>query len=67
MALRARALGVTLERRHLVGVVVRHRHGAADGAAGDPPRERTATAVPEAEARLRDLAEAVGQALREAG
>jgi purine catabolism regulator len=65
VALRARALGVVLERRHLVGVVVRHRHGAADSAGdlseGTPP----ATAVPEAEARLRDLAEAVGQALRE--
>ncbi|MEU4569589.1 PucR family transcriptional regulator [Micromonospora sp. NPDC023956] len=55
VALRARALGVTLDRRHLVGVVVRHR--ADDGEEG--PEE----AGP---ARLRDLAEAVGQALREA-
>ncbi|SCG64884.1 transcriptional regulator, CdaR family [Micromonospora inositola] len=67
VALRAKALGVTLDRRHLVGVVVRHR-------ADDPPE-----AVPVGEAglpgdpgpeagpaRLRDLAEAVGQALREA-
>jgi purine catabolism regulator len=49
VALRARALGVPLERRPLVGVVVRHR-------LDDP--------VPPA--RLRDLSEAVGQALREA-
>jgi purine catabolism regulator len=48
VALRARALGVPLDRRHLVGVVVRHRHDDADAA------------------RLRDLAEAVSQALREA-
>jgi purine catabolism regulator len=53
VALRARALGVALDRRHLVGVVVRHR---ADEAAGTPT----------AQAQLRDLAEAVGQALREA-
>jgi purine catabolism regulator len=53
VALRARALGVPLERRHLVGVVVRHR--------GDPPEAPTS-----AQARLRDLAEAVGQAVREA-
>ncbi|GAB3526552.1 PucR family transcriptional regulator [Phytohabitans suffuscus] len=50
VALRARALGVPLDRRHLVGVVVRHR--------GEEP-------VPDA-ARLRDLAETVSQALREA-
>lgn len=56
VALRAKALGVTLDRRHLVGVVVRHR---SDDPAGD--------AGPEAgPARLRDLAEAVGQAVREA-
>ena len=47
--------GVTLERRHLVGVVVRHR--ADDPAAEHGPQV--------AQARLRDLAEAVGQALRE--
>ncbi|RKN50587.1 PucR family transcriptional regulator [Micromonospora endolithica] len=64
VALRARALGVVLDRRHLVGVVVRHRtdDGAATG-------DGTATGEPDPEAgpaRLRDLAEAVGQALREA-
>ena len=52
VALRARALGVTLERRHLVGVVVRHR-------TDEPGTEA-------AQARLRDLAEGVSQALREA-
>ncbi|MEU0551435.1 PucR family transcriptional regulator ligand-binding domain-containing protein [Micromonospora sp. NPDC005979] len=56
VALRAKALGVTLDRRHLVGVLVRHR---ADDSAVD--------GGPEAgQARLRDLSEAVGQALREA-
>jgi purine catabolism regulator len=53
VALRARALGVPLERRHLVGVVVRYRCDDADG-----PQA--------AQARLRDLAEAVAQALGEA-
>jgi purine catabolism regulator len=52
VALRARALGVPLERRHLVGVVVRYR-------VDEPAPEA-------AQARLRDLAEAVGQALRDA-
>lgn len=52
VALRARALGVPLERRHLIGVVVRHR--------ADPPEAPTS-----AQARLRDLAEAVGQAVRD--
>ena len=47
VVLRARALGVTLERRQLTGVVVRYRDGTDT-------------------AGLRDLAEAVGQALREA-
>ncbi|MET8120991.1 PucR family transcriptional regulator ligand-binding domain-containing protein, partial [Micromonospora sp. NPDC005291] len=56
VALRAKALGVVLDRRHLVGVMVRHR-------AEDPVGE----GGPEAgQARLRDLSEAVGQALREA-
>ncbi|MEV7327197.1 PucR family transcriptional regulator [Micromonospora sp. NPDC093244] len=56
VALRAKALGVLLDRRHLVGVMVRHR---ADDPAGE--------SGPEAgQARLRDLSEAVGQALREA-
>ncbi|WP_231921437.1 PucR family transcriptional regulator [Micromonospora auratinigra] len=57
VALRAKALGVTLDRRHLVGVVVRHR-------ADDPTGEGAGPA--DGPARLRDLAEAVGQALREA-
>ncbi|WP_433528962.1 PucR family transcriptional regulator [Micromonospora sp. CA-263727] len=69
VALRARALGLVLERRHLVGVVVRHRAddpesgpaaepgvGGDSGPAGGDPGP----------ARLRDLAEAVGQALHEA-
>jgi purine catabolism regulator len=55
VALRARALGVPLERRRLIGVVVRARTDGYDAEAGvDAP------------ARLRDLAEAVGHALREA-
>jgi purine catabolism regulator len=52
VALRARALGVALDRRHLVGVVVRHR--------GEESRPEVV------QARLRDLAEAVSLALREA-
>ncbi|WP_431932293.1 PucR family transcriptional regulator [Micromonospora sp. RP3T] len=75
VALRAKALGVTLDRRHLVGVVVRHRSDDPAGDVGpdghDDPgaaRRRDPEAVgPEAgPARLRDLAEAVGQAVREA-
>ncbi len=53
VTLRARALGVPLERRHLIGVVVRHR--------ADPPETpiaEAATAATSAQARLRDLAEA---------
>ncbi|MFC0530745.1 PucR family transcriptional regulator [Phytohabitans kaempferiae] len=50
VALRARALGVPLDRRHLVGVVVRDRDEESGVDA----------------ARVRDLAEAVSQALREA-
>ncbi|MGC4806023.1 PucR family transcriptional regulator [Micromonospora sp. DT233] len=61
VALRARALGVALERRHLVGVVVRYRADDGGGPGESGPVD------PEAgPARLRDLAEAVGQALREA-
>ncbi|MEV4498579.1 PucR family transcriptional regulator [Micromonospora arborensis] len=56
VALRAKALGVVLDRRHLVGVMVRHR-------GEDPVGESGADA---GQARLRDLSEAVGQALREA-
>jgi PucR family transcriptional regulator, purine catabolism regulatory protein len=48
VVLRAKALGVPLDRRHLVGVVACHR-------LDEPGPER-----------LRDLAEAVGQALRDA-
>ncbi|WP_262286179.1 PucR family transcriptional regulator [Micromonospora sp. MA102] len=62
VALRAKALGVTLDRRHLVGVVVRHRAddpGEGGGSGSD-------TGPDAGQARLRDLAEAVGQALREA-
>ncbi|MEV4200037.1 PucR family transcriptional regulator [Micromonospora globbae] len=65
VALRAKALGVALERRHLVGVMVRFR-------ADDPGGDAVSTgdlgeAVPASgAARLRDLAEAVEQALREA-
>ncbi|WP_204945891.1 PucR family transcriptional regulator ligand-binding domain-containing protein [Micromonospora luteifusca] len=56
VALRAKALGVVLDRRHLVGVMVRHRGEDPVGESG-----------PDAgQARLRDLSEAVGQALREA-
>ncbi len=52
VAVRAKALGVPLERRRLVGVAVRHR---------------TDSPVPaEASARVRDLAEAVSAALRDA-
>ncbi|MEU8072168.1 PucR family transcriptional regulator ligand-binding domain-containing protein [Micromonospora sp. NPDC048169] len=77
VALRAKALGVVLDRRHLVGVVVRHR---ADELAGDPgtpddeatPARRGTRRDADAEgpqagpARLRDLAEAVSQAVRDA-
>ncbi|MFY1637808.1 PucR family transcriptional regulator [Solwaraspora sp. WMMB335] len=71
VAMRARALGVGLDRRHLVGVVV--RLGAQDGRGsedGHGPAESPSPAAEGAEAaqeRLRDLAEAVGLALREAG
>lgn len=66
VALRARALGVPLERRHLVGVVVRYR--------GDDPAEATPDegihvlggGPQSGPARLRDLAEAVGHAVHEA-
>ncbi|MEO3818715.1 PucR family transcriptional regulator ligand-binding domain-containing protein [Plantactinospora sp. B24E8] len=53
VALRARALGVPLDRRHLVGVVVRFR--------ADEPGP-----TPAHQARLSDLAEAVSQAVRDA-
>lgn len=63
VALRAKALGVMLDRRHLVGVVVRHR---ADDPAGEGAGAGGEAAPAAGPARLRDLAEAVGQALREA-
>ncbi|WP_456080975.1 PucR family transcriptional regulator [Micromonospora radicis] len=65
VALRARALGLVLDRRHLVGVVVRHR---ADSPTGDPGAggEWGLADVDPGPARLRDLAEAVGQAMRDA-
>ncbi|NES15020.1 MULTISPECIES: PucR family transcriptional regulator [Micromonospora] len=63
VALRAKALGVTLDRRHLVGVVVRHR---ADDPAGEGAGVGGEAGPAAGPARLRDLAEAVGQALREA-
>ncbi|WP_348651328.1 PucR family transcriptional regulator [Micromonospora sp. WMMD1128] len=63
VALRAKALGVTLDRRHLVGVVVRHR---SDDPAGDAAAPGADTGPEAGPARLRDLAEAVGQAVREA-
>jgi purine catabolism regulator len=54
VAVRAKALGVPLERRRLVGVAIRHRGEGLD--AGGP-----AAAL----SRLRDLAEAAALALRE--
>ncbi|GAB7044433.1 MULTISPECIES: PucR family transcriptional regulator [Catenuloplanes] len=65
VAVRARALGVPLERRHLVGVVIRFR-GDSSGwreaaGAGDPP-----DLADDGPTRLRDLAEAVSAALRDA-
>jgi purine catabolism regulator len=56
ISLRSRALGVPLERRRLVGVVVLFRP------AEDDPPSGTEAALE----RLRDLAEAVGGALRKA-
>jgi purine catabolism regulator len=64
VALRARALGVTLDRRRLIGVVVRPRvtEAATPGnSAARAPEDVTAT-----QARLRDLADAATQAVREA-
>ncbi|GIF95029.1 CdaR family transcriptional regulator [Catellatospora citrea] len=54
VALRAAALGIQLERRRLVGVVVRLRD------------ESLAAGTEAGQAALRDLADAVSQALREA-
>ena len=63
VSIRARALGVPLERRHLVGIVVRHRQEDGDGTSDPVP----GTVAGAAQAKLRDLAEAVSEALREAG
>ncbi|MGK5741659.1 PucR family transcriptional regulator [Micromonospora sp. URMC 103] len=63
VALRAKALGVTLDRRHLVGVMVRFR--VDDPGEGVPAGDRGEPGPSTGPARLRDLAEAVGQALRE--
>lgn len=73
VALRARALGVSLDRRHLVGVVIRFRGddaGSFDDAA-DPrtvqhPAGTGAVLPGVGQAHLRDLAEAVSTALRDA-
>ncbi len=84
VVVRARALGVPLERRHLLGVVVRHRTvedgdllgPRADFRGGEAAEFRNGEAEfreaaefrggAAAQARLRDLAEAVVLALREA-
>ncbi|WP_442934425.1 PucR family transcriptional regulator [Micromonospora sp. CPCC 205546] len=70
VALRARALGVVLDRRHLVGVVIRHRGDEPAGEGGPAPEAAhpdPGAGGPQAgPVRLRDLTEAVGQALREA-
>ncbi|MFJ8686805.1 PucR family transcriptional regulator [Micromonospora wenchangensis] len=65
IALRARALGVPLERRYLIGVMVRLRRDTPAEHAG-PGERGPVDAAETGPARLRDLAEAVGQALREA-
>jgi purine catabolism regulator len=65
VALRARALGVTLDRRRLIGVVVWPR--AEDAATGNgAARAAQAEEATAAQARLRDLADAATQAVREA-
>jgi purine catabolism regulator len=64
VALRARALGVPLERRRLVGVVVRQRQD--DGETGEP-LPTVVVAAEHAQERLRDTAEMVSAALRNAG
>ncbi|MFV2101272.1 PucR family transcriptional regulator [Micromonospora sp. LOL_024] len=64
VALRARGLGLVLERRHLVGVVIRHR--TDDPVPGGGPADDAGSGGDPGPARLRDLAESVGQALRDA-
>jgi purine catabolism regulator len=58
---RAKALGVPLERRRLVGVAVCHRDRTGTRGGGESPGPAAA------QARLRDLADAAAGALREAG
>jgi purine catabolism regulator len=60
VALRARALGVSLERRHLVGVVVRFRLDIS------PDETEAGSAAELVQARLRDLADATADAVRDA-
>ena len=72
VALRARALGVPLERRRLVGVVIRQRQDDADPGESPPSTGVTVGSVAGAAAertqeRLRDIAESVTAALRSAG
>ena len=66
VALRARALGVPLDRRYLVGVVVRYRLAESAENGDGEPAPIVGTVSEPAQARLRDLAEAVSEALREA-
>ena len=66
VALRARALGVTLDRRRLIGVVVRPRVEEAGTPGNGAARAAQAEDVTAAQARLRDLADAATQAVREA-
>ncbi len=72
VALRAKALGVPLERRRLVGVVIRQRQDEADPGESPPSTGVTVGSVAGAAAertqeRLRDIAESVTAALRAAG
>ncbi|WP_018350630.1 PucR family transcriptional regulator [Longispora albida] len=60
IALRARALGVPLERRRLVGLVLRRREDDPAGAAKQGGRSPVA-----AQLQLRELTDGVGAALRE--
>jgi PucR family transcriptional regulator, purine catabolism regulatory protein len=64
VALRARALGVPLDRRHLVGIVVRYRQEDTESSVEAAPTAGTGAET--AQARLRDLAETVSAALRDA-
>lgn len=70
VVLRAKALGVPLERRRLVGVVVRQRVDDAEALAGSQAADaRRSTVAGDAQqagqAKLREIAEAVAQALRD--